>query len=264
MSILEMTGISKRFPGVTALDDVCFDIAQGEVAGLIGENGAGKSTLMKILAGILQPDGGRICIDGNVVQIRSVRDAEGYGIGIIHQELNVLDNLDVAGNVFLGREPTWGGPVKFINRKKMESDASRHLSRLGVEISPRTPLAKLSLAQRQLVEIAKALSLNARVLIMDEPTSSLTVAESERLFEIVKELRAHGVSVIYVSHRLSEMERLADRVVVLRDGKNSGALSRSEIAHDRMVQLMVGGKMSFPHPAAFSFVALRAPDGGPR
>ena len=238
--ILQMNGISKSFPGVIALDGVDLEVYRGEIVGLAGENGAGKSTLMKILGGIYQPDTGTLHIDGQEIQIRSVSDSISKGIGFIHQELNVLDNLDVAENVFLGREPVWGGPLKLLDRQKMHAEADIYLKRLGLDISSRTPVKELSIAHQQMVEIAKALSLNARILIMDEPTSSLTLTETARLLEVAKELRAQGVSVIYISHRLGEISGLADRVVVLRDGRNAGTLSGEQIDHDRIVRMMVG------------------------
>ena len=252
--LLVTAGISKRFPGVTALDSVHFELQPAEIVALIGENGAGKSTLMKILAGIYNPDTGVIRICGAPASIRSPRDAANYGIGIIHQELHVIDNLDIAGNVFLGREPTWGGPVRLIDRKRIYAETEVYLNRLGLKASPRTPLRQLSLAQQQLVEIAKALSLHARLLIMDEPTSSLTLKETERLFQVVRDLRSEGVSIVYISHRLSEIENLADRVFALRDGKNAGGLPRSEINHDRMVRLIVGRDLTdfYVHPVSSS------------
>lgn len=238
--ILEMKGISKGFPGVIALDNVKLEIYPGEIVALAGENGAGKSTLMKILGGIYQPDSGQLRIDGHEIAIRSVADAINRRLGFIHQELNVLDNLDIAENVFLGREPVWAGPLKLVDRKRIHDEADGYLKRLGLNLSSRTPLKNLSIAQQQMVEIAKALSLNARILIMDEPTSSLTLTETSRLIEVSKELRAQGVSLVYISHRLGEISELADRVVVLRDGRNAGELARAEISHDAIVKLMVG------------------------
>ncbi|MFL6216186.1 MAG: sugar ABC transporter ATP-binding protein [Blastocatellia bacterium] len=242
-AVLEMRGVTKRFPGVVALNAVDFEVYPAEVVALIGENGAGKSTLMKILGGVYQPDAGQLRIDSQPVVITSVSDAQGHGIGFIHQELNVFDNLDVAGNIFLGREPVMGGPLRWIDRRRMEREAAQYIERLGLNVSPRTPLAKLSIAQKQLVEIAKTLSQNARILIMDEPTSSLTLTETGRLLAVVKELRAQGVSVIYISHRLGEIEEVADRVVALRDGQNAGRLTREEIHHAQMVRLMVGREL---------------------
>jgi len=241
--LLELNGITKRFPGVTALDNVSLAVFPGEVVALIGENGAGKSTLMNILGGVHQADAGKIHIGGSEVAIRSVADALALGIGFIHQELNALDNLDIAANCFLGREPLWGGPLRLINRACIYRETETYLRRLGLDLPPRALLRCLSLAQQQMVEIAKALSQHARVLIMDEPSSCLTLSETGRLLATVKELRAQGVSLIYISHRLAEIEQCADRVVVLRDGRNAGALQRGEISHRNMVRLMVGREL---------------------
>jgi ribose transport system ATP-binding protein len=244
--ILQMHDIGKLFPGVVALEAVDFHVNAGEVVALLGENGAGKSTLMKILGGVYQPDTGWVEVDGLPVAINSVNDSIRLGIAFIHQELNVLDNLDVAANVFLGREPIKPGvwkPFRLIDRKRMNADTLTHLRRLGLEVAPDTLLSRLSIAHQQMVEIAKALSLNARILIMDEPTSSLTLAETARLLEVVKELRTQGVSVIYISHRLGEVYEIADRAVVLRDGRNAGTIEREELSHERMVQLMVGREL---------------------
>src|SRR5688572_24558831 len=239
-NFLEMKGISKRFPGVVALDQVDLEIGRREIVALAGENGAGKSTLMKILGGVYQPDAGELFIEGRRPTIRSVSESISQGIGFIHQELNVLDNLDVAGNVFLGREPVWGGPLRLVDRRKLHAMTESYLRRLGMDVSSGTSLARLSIAQHQMVEIAKALSLNARILIMDEPTSSLTLTETSRLLQVVRELKTQGVSIIYISHRLGEISEVADRVVVLRDGRNAGDLAGEEISHDRIVKLMVG------------------------
>ena len=236
--LLEMRGIGKRFPGVIALDNVELTVATGEVVALAGENGAGKSTLMKVLGGIYQPDEGQVFVNGNPVVFRSVADATAQGIGFVHQELNVLDNLTVAENVFLGREPRFARYL--IDRKKLNSSTKQYLSKLGLEVEPDTPLRELSIAQQQMVEIAKALSMNARLVIMDEPTSSLTLTETGQLLSVIADLRSEGVSIIYISHRLGEIKQIADRVVVLRDGKNAGTLERAEIDHDRIVKLMVG------------------------
>ncbi|MBA3441658.1 MAG: sugar ABC transporter ATP-binding protein [Pyrinomonadaceae bacterium] len=251
-AVLQMKGIEKRFPGVHALKGVELEIHAGEVIALIGENGAGKSTLMKIIGGVHQPDSGEIFIDGSPVVIASVSEAIKHGIAFIHQELNVLDNLDVASNVFLGREPLRGGFLRLIDNRKMHEETQVQLTRLGLEIPTSIPLSKLSIAQQQMVEIAKALSLEARLLIMDEPTSSLTLSETARLLEVVKELRSQGVGIIYISHRLGEVEEIADRVVVLRDGANAGSLTRASVNHDRMVKMMVGRDLDhfYQHPAA--------------
>ena len=230
-------GLSKRFPGVCALDDVSLEVGAGEVLAVVGENGAGKSTLMRILAGNQRPDSGSVLIEGTEVVMHSPADAMAHRIALIHQELNLADNLSVAENMLLGREPHRMG---WIDRKQMRSTAAEYLQKVGLTIEPTTPLRNLSVAQKQMVEIAKALSTRANVLIMDEPTSSLSQQETQRLFELVDELRKANVSVVYISHRLGEVLRLADRVEVLRDGKNAGSLVGSAIEHDAMVRLMIG------------------------
>jgi len=238
--VLQLRNIQKRFLGVHALKGVSLDVHPGEVVALLGENGAGKSTLMRIASGIEQPDSGEVLIDGAPVVVRDVHTATSHGIAFIHQELNLLDNLDVAGNVLLGREPTGWGSLRRVDQRQMRAIVQPYLAQLGLAISPDTAVAGLSIVQQQLVEIAKALSLKARVLIMDEPTSSLTLAETARLHEIVAGLRADGVGVVYISHRLGEVRAVAGRAVVLRDGANVGTLARDELTHDNMVRLMVG------------------------
>ena len=234
-----MSGISKRFPGVTALADVDFDVRRGEVVALVGENSAGKSTLMRVLAGIHRADAGTIHLEGAPVSIDSPARAAALGIVVIHQVLELVDTFDVAGNMFLGREVR-RGPLRLLDRAQMEADAGRQLARVGLALSPRTPLRRLPPGQRQLVAIARALSMHARLLVLDEPTSSLGAAEAERLFALLHDLRSGGVGIVYISHRLHEVERLADRAVVLRDGRLAGSLPRTEISHDRLVHLMVG------------------------
>jgi ribose transport system ATP-binding protein len=241
--ILEMMGIEKNFPGVKALDQVDLVVYPGEIVALIGENGAGKSTLMNILGGVLHPDAGTIKIDGSIVQIRNVSDAIRQGIGFIHQELNILDNLSIAGNIFLGREPTRFGILKLIDRRRLRAVTEPYLQQLGLNLSVDTLLNQMSIAQQQMIEVAKALSLDARLLIMDEPTSSLTLSETKRLFEVMRQLRSEGVSIIYISHRLAEVGECADRVVGLRDGRNAGSLNRAHMTHDNMVRLMIGRKI---------------------
>ena len=236
-ALLEACHISKRFPGVRALHNVALQLQLGEVLALVGENGAGKSTLMKVLAGVEQADAGEIRVDGRRVTIDSVRSALSHGIALIHQELNLADNLEVGANIFLGREPHRFG---WVDRRRIRQESQRALSRIGLDISPATPLAELSIGRQQMVEIARALSVEARVLIMDEPTSSLSSQEAQQLFRVVRDLRDKGVSVIYISHRLGEVQELADRVMVLRDGEYAGMLERDQISHDRMVKLMVG------------------------
>lgn len=235
--LLEVHDIAKAYGGALALNAVRLTVYAGEVHAVIGENGAGKSTLMKILAGITQPDDGLISLDGNAVKIDSAQTALRLGIAMIHQELNLADNLSVAANIFLGREPNRKG---FLNFSSIRQQAKNHLELIGLDISPDTLVSLLPIGKQQLVEIAKAVSTDARVVIMDEPTSSLSQHEAEQLFNVIRTLRDRGVAIIYISHRLGEVSELADRVTVLRDGEIAGELERHEIEHDRMVQLMVG------------------------
>ncbi len=239
--LLEVRGITKEFPGVRALRGVDLRLERGEVLAVIGENGAGKSTLMKILAGVQQPDAGKILVEGRPVTMAKVADALDLGIALIHQELNLAGNLDAAANIFLGREFR-RGPL--LQRRRQHEEARTFLAAVGLDIDPGTLVGTLPIGRQQLVEIAKALSVNARVLIMDEPTSSLSARETENLFKVIRDLKAKGVSVVYISHRLGEVKELADRITVLRDGENAGELGRDEISHDRMVRLMVGRELS--------------------
>lgn len=239
--LLEVRGVTKRFPGVVALNQVDLSLGAGEVLSVIGENGAGKSTLMKILAGVQLPDEGQTVLEGKPVVIDSCRKATDLGISLIHQELNLSDNLSVGANIFLGREPVRMG---MINRRHIHDESAKVLKKIGLDVSPDALVRTLSIGQQQLVEIAKAVSSNARVIIMDEPTSSLSAGETERLFEVVRDLKQRGVSIIYISHRLAEVKLLSDRVVVLRDGENAGMLQRDAISHDAMVQMMVGRDVS--------------------
>lgn len=236
--MLEARGLVKRYPGVTALSEVNLTVGLGEVLALIGENGAGKSTLIKIMGGIVAADEGEILIDGKSVSLSKTSDATKLGIGVIHQELSNLDNLDVAGNVFLGREPRKFGCL--LDKQELRIKTREYLQQLGLNIDPTTALSALSIAHQQVVEIAKALSLEARFLIMDEPTSSLTTSETQKLLGVINDLRKRGVGIIYVSHRLDEVTALADRVTVLRDGRNAGDLKGPEITTEKMVRLMVG------------------------
>jgi ribose transport system ATP-binding protein len=259
---LELSAIGKTYPGVTALAGVSLAVAPGEVVGLVGENGAGKSTLMKVLGGVVAPSAGTIRIDGGERRSLSVPESLRAGIAFVHQELNLFDNLDVAANVLVGREPLRAGPLRLVDRARAEALVRPLLGRLNADFGPRTPVAGLSLAQRQVVEIAKALSLDARLIIMDEPTSSLTLAETERLLAVVRELKAQGVAVIYITHRLGEVTAVADRVVCLRDGRVVGELPKHEIDHAAMIRLMIGRdlKALYTPPAA---TAARL-DGGCR
>jgi ribose transport system ATP-binding protein len=207
---------------------------------------------MKILGGVIEPSSGVIRIDGAERSSLSVSDAIAAGIAFVHQELNLFDNLDVAANVFIGREPLFGGPLKLIDRRKLHRDVQPLLDRLGVDFKPDTPVSEMSIAQRQLLEIVKALSLNSRLVIMDEPTSSLTISETERLMNVIAGLKAHGISVIFISHRLNELSQCADRVVVLRDGHFVGELDSAHITHGAMIRLMIGRdlKSLYVPPAA--------------
>jgi ribose transport system ATP-binding protein len=242
---LRLENIVKRFPGVLALNGVSLSLNGGEVHAVCGENGAGKSTLMKVISGQLTPDEGTITYLGEARAFKSVCEAEAVGIAIIHQELNLVPHLSVAENVYLAREPVTFG---FINQRKLLADTRQCLSRLGVDIDPRTLVNKLSVAQQQMVEIAKALSLNAKVLILDEPTSSLTETETAQLFRIIKELKAQGVGMLYISHRLDEMQHIVDRVTVMRDGCYVSTSLFCETTVDRIVADMVGRSLKDKFP----------------
>jgi ribose transport system ATP-binding protein len=239
--LLLVRELSKQFAGVRALKGVSLSVGRGEVVAIVGENGAGKSTLMKIVAGVQTPTSGEIIVDGQPVHFTSVAQALARGISLIHQELNLADNLTVGANIFLGREPRRFG---LIDHAAIDRESRKYLAMVGLDVDPQTIVSTLSIGKQQLVEIAKALSTSARLLIMDEPTSSLSEHEAQRLFEVVRQLRASGVSVLYISHRLHEIEELADRVVVLRDGAFSGELSRAENKRQNMVRLMIGRDVS--------------------
>lgn len=244
--LLEARSIVKSYTGVRALRGVSLSVHPGEVLAVIGENGAGKSTLMKILAGVQAPDSGELFIDGGERRLASVQDAMKAGIALIHQELNLAETLDVGANIFLGREPLRRG---MIDSKAIDLQSRELLAKVGLAVPPSTPVSELTIGQQQLVEIAKALSVNARVLIMDEPTSSLSGHETEVLLALIRALRQQGAGIVYISHRLGEVQALADRCEVLRDGENAGCLTRSEISHAAMVKLMVGRELSqfYPH-----------------
>ncbi|MCX6078241.1 MAG: sugar ABC transporter ATP-binding protein [Chloroflexi bacterium] len=239
---MEMIAISKGFPGVQALSEVSFDLYQGEVHALVGENGAGKSTLMKILSGAYLPDTGKIKIDGQDVLIQSPRHAQGLGISIVHQELNLFQNLSIAENLFGGKMPA-SGWLGFEDRKKAQETANEYLQKFELSIDPKTRVGELSLAQQQVVEISKALARNAKVLILDEPTSSLTEHEVKLLFGFIKQLREDGLCIIYISHRLEEIFNIADRVTVLRDGHKVGTENVAEIDVETVIRMMVGRKL---------------------
>jgi ribose transport system ATP-binding protein len=239
-AFLKLSGLRKTYPGVVALADFSLDVRPGEIIGVVGENGAGKSTLMKILGGVVQPDRGTIEIDGAPFAGLSVGGSMQAGIAFVHQELNLFDNLDVAANVYIGREPTRGGPFRLVDTARLHDIVKPYLDLLGATFSPSTLVSSLSLAQQQLVEIAKALSFKSRLVILDEPTSSLPIAETEKLLEVMRRLRDQGISIFFISHRLHEVVAVCDRVVVLRDGRMVGTLDKDQISHDAMVKLMVG------------------------
>jgi ribose transport system ATP-binding protein len=264
-NLLELIDIAKSYPGVKAVNNVSVSVAKGEVLALIGENGAGKSTLMKILGGVIAPDSGTIRIGGTDQPRLTVNEAAAAGIAFVHQELNLFENLDVGANVLIGREPLTGGPLKLVDRAAIRRIVTPLLKRLDCDFGPDDLVSNLSLAQRQLLEITKALSLNARIVILDEPTSSLTSTETERLLRVIAELKANGVSVIFITHRLNEVARCADRVVCLRDGAVAGHLAHGDIQRDAMIRLMIGRDLKSlyvppkapPGAEALSVVGLR-------
>lgn len=235
--ILRVEGISKGFPGVQALKDVHLEVRAGEVLVLVGENGAGKSTLMKILSGIYTRDEGTITFEGEEIELTSPLQAQQLGITIIHQELNMMPDLTVAQNIYIGREPRKG---PFVSERALNRRTDELLKRLDIKLDPRKKVGDLTVAEQQMVEIAKALSFNAKVLIMDEPTSALTDTEVETLFVLIEQLKQRGTGIVYISHRMDELRRLADRVSVLRDGAYIGSLEKSEISVPKIIEMMVG------------------------
>ena len=236
--VLEARGVSKVFPGIRALDDVSFALRAGEVHAVVGENGAGKSTLMQILAGVYRPDGGELRVDGAPAAFANRRDAEAAGISIVFQELSLVPQLSIAENVFAGRQPA--NRLGLIDRGRMEAETTALIRPFGLAAGPRQTVGTLSLASQQVVEIAKALSLRARVLILDEPTSSLTANETERLMATIRDLRARGLGIVYISHHLREVFAIADRITVLRDGTYRGTWRRGEVTEQQIVSEMVG------------------------
>jgi len=249
--ILQMQAISKSFPGVRALEDVSFEVLPGEVHALMGENGAGKSTLMKILAGAYAADSGSISIDGSPVEISSPHDAYRHGINIIYQEFNLVPQLTVAENIFLGREPSVG--LKgWLNASRMTADAKALMDELGVDIDVRTLVGKLPVAMQQMVEIAKATSRKSRIIAMDEPSATLTDHELENLYRLIRKLKESGVSIIYISHRMDEVFSICDRITVLRDGKTIGTRPTGEVTPEELIRMMVGRTLedNFPKVVA--------------
>jgi len=241
--LIDVRGIEKSFPGVKALRGVKFDLRRGKVHALMGENGAGKSTLMKILTGVYQPDAGEIQVEGKTVTVPSPHAAQALGIGIIHQELYLMNHLTAAQNIFIGREPRRGLGI-FVDEAKMNADAAALFKRMQVKIDPASEVSQMTVARQQLVEIAKALSFNSKMLIMDEPTSALNDAEVEHLFAIIRDLKAHGVGIVYITHKMDEVLRIADRITVMRDGQYIDTLPASDTSISRIITLMVGRELA--------------------
>ncbi len=236
--LLQVKGVHKQFPGVYALNDVRLEVRAGEVHALLGENGAGKSTLINVLGGIYPADQGEIFIDGKKVEIGGVLDSQANGIAVIHQELVLVPYMTIAENIFLGREPMT--PMGRVDKRRMNREARTLIESVGLSVSPMTQVRRLSVAQQQMVEIAKALSLNARILIMDEPTSSLTTKEVDILFDVIRRLKTQNVGIIYVSHRMAELFEITDRVTVMRDGTYIDTKVTKDTNVDELVFLMVG------------------------
>ena len=242
--LLQMRGIDKRFPGVHALAGVDVELHAGEVLGLVGENGAGKSTLIKVLAGAHLPDAGSIHLEGKEVWLGSPAAARRAGIAVLYQEFNLVPTLTARENIFLGREASRG----WVWRRHERRLARRQLERLNLRIDPDTPCRELTAAQQQLVEMAKALAVDARILVMDEPTAALTVQEAERLFAVLRDLKSQGIGIVYVSHHLDEIFALADRVTVLRDGRHVATLPVAELHRDLLIEMMVGRQLDSEFP----------------
>ncbi|WP_299809571.1 sugar ABC transporter ATP-binding protein [uncultured Roseibium sp.] len=240
--LVRMTGIDKRFPGVHALKNVSFDLAAGEVHALMGENGAGKSTLMKILSGIYPKDGGEILVNGRAAELDGPRAAQDLGIGIIHQELSLMNDLTVAQNIFIGREPR----LRFgrLDETALNAQAVEIFRSMNLKLDPKTVVGELTIARQQMVEIAKALSYRSRVLIMDEPTAALNDAEIAELFTIIRRLKADGVGIIYISHKMDELKQIADRVTVMRDGAYVGTVGAAETPVSSIISMMVGREVT--------------------
>lgn len=237
--MLKMEGVSKIFPGVKALDNVHITAYGGEVTALMGENGAGKSTLMKILSGVYQKDEGKIFIDGQEAKIKGIKSAEEYGVTIIHQEMSVINNLTVAQNIFLGNEK-FNKATGRINKKLLVERSKLFLEQIGCNIDPNRLVSSINVGEKQMVEIAKALTKNARVIIMDEPTTALTEVETKSLFKVIDNLKKKGIAIIYISHRMEEIFEICDRVEVLRDGKYAGNALIKDIDNDKLISMMVG------------------------
>lgn len=248
--LLEMKGVTKRFPGVYALKGVDFELEGGEVHALLGENGAGKSTLMKILNGIYSIDEGKIFIKGNGVQITGVKDAQKYGISIIHQEISLVPYLTIAENIYLGREPlTKAG---FIDKRTMYENAQKFLDDFDLGLSAKTIIHTLNVAQQQMIEIIKAVSFHSKIIVMDEPTSSLTEKEVDFLFKTIRNLKEQGVGMVYISHRMNELFEITDRITVMRDGTYIGTVKTKETTNEKLISMMVGRDLTNYYVRDFS------------
>ncbi len=257
--LIEAQGIDKAFPGVKALSQAQIKVCAGEVVALMGENGAGKSTLMKVLTGVYQPDAGTVRVNGNVVTLPDPRTAQALGIGIIHQELFLMNDLTAAQNIYIGREPrkTMG---MFVDEDQMNADAAKIFARMKVEIDPKVEVGSLTVARQQLVEIAKALSYNSKVLIMDEPTSALNDAEVAHLFAIIDDLKSQGVGIVYITHKMDEVKRIADNIVIMRDGQYIDTLPAATTTINEVISAMVGRDLidtSRAHGGGSDEVALK-------
>lgn len=250
-TILELRKINKAFPGVKALTDVELMLKKGEVLALVGENGAGKSTLMKILSGAYKKDSGSIIFDGKEVEIQSPIHSEELGIAIIYQELNLIQRITVAENVYLGRYPEHNGVIQW---KQMYEDSQKLINELGINIDVHKMLREMSLAEQQLIEIVKAVSTNAKVVIMDEPTSSLSQSETELLFDIIRKLKEKGTSIIFITHRLDEIYAVCDRMTILRDGCYIGSRDVKDVTKNEMIEMMIGRKLTNQYPSRESVI----------
>lgn len=253
--ILEMDKIDKGFPGVQALKNAHLDLREGEVHALMGENGAGKSTLMKILTGIYTRDTGTVTLEGKEVHFSGTKESQAAGIAIVHQELNMLPHLTVAQNIFIGREFMAG---KFINEKKMNDEAKKLFDLLNININPRTRMGDLTVGKQQMCEIAKAISMDAKIIVFDEPSAALTEAEIEELFKIIRDLRAKKMGIVYITHRMDEVGIITDRVTVMRDGEYVGTVNTREVTKDDIISMMVG-RVVYEDPKQQSNVAADAP-----
>lgn len=244
--IIEMRGVTKTFPGVIALNNVELKVKKSSIHAIVGENGAGKSTLMKVLSGVHQPDGGEIFFEGEKIHLKNQKQALDIGISMIYQELNMVYDMNIAENIFLGREPK--NKFGCVDYQKMHADARAVLEKLGLEFNTRQKMRELSVAAMQMTEIAKAVSRNVKVLVMDEPTSAITETEVKELFQFLKKLKADGVTIIYISHKLDELFELADQATIIRDGNYIGTKSMQDLTKNEIITMMVGREVSGIYP----------------